>query len=112
MGTFSNIGLGLSIAHAKNITIGRHSNIGENVRIFHGVTLGVNAPRWDDSLDCIEAFPQIGNNCTLCVNASILGGVKVAEGTIVAAGAVLLTDTEPNSVYAGVPAKRISNPDI
>ncbi|BEI51843.1 hypothetical protein AWA2013_32500 (plasmid) [Lactiplantibacillus plantarum] len=52
---------------------------------------------------------KIGNGCWLGARVTILPGVEVKEGCIIAAGAVVINDCEPNGLYAGVPAKRIKD---
>ncbi|WP_081357668.1 acyltransferase [Neomoorella thermoacetica] len=51
----------------------------------------------------------IGDGCWIGTRAVILPGVKIGEGCIIAAGAVVTKDCESNGLYAGVPAKRIKN---
>lgn len=53
----------------------------------------------------------IGNGCWIGARAMILPGVNVAEGCIIAAGALVIRDCEPHGLYAGVPAKRIKELD-
>jgi acetyltransferase-like isoleucine patch superfamily enzyme len=53
----------------------------------------------------IESNVWIGTHCV------ILDGVRVAEGCVIAAGAVVATSTEPNGIYAGIPARRIKSRD-
>lgn len=49
---------------------------------------------------------SIGNGCWIGARAMILPGVSIAPGCVIAAGAVVTSDTEPNGLYAGVPARR------
>lgn len=49
----------------------------------------------------------IGNGCWIGANSIVLPGVNIGNGTIVAAGFVVIQDCEENSLYAGVPAKKI-----
>ncbi|MBI5815596.1 MAG: acyltransferase [Nitrospinae bacterium] len=49
----------------------------------------------------------IGKNCWIGANCVILGGVTIGEGSVIGAGAVVTKDTEPNSINAGVPARKI-----
>jgi len=50
---------------------------------------------------------NIGKGCWICANVLILPGVTIGEGTVVAAGAVVTSDLEPDCLYAGVPALKI-----
>lgn len=54
---------------------------------------------------------KVGNGCWIGANAVILPGVTVGDGCIIAAGAVVRNDCDPNSLYAGVPARRIGSAD-
>lgn len=49
----------------------------------------------------------VGDGVWLCANCTVLGGVRIADSSIVAAGAVVIEDVEPHACVAGVPAKRI-----
>lgn len=49
----------------------------------------------------------IGDDCWLGANVSVMGGVTIADGCVIGAGAVVTRDTEPYGIYAGVPARRI-----
>jgi serine O-acetyltransferase len=102
------IGIGLKISHPNCIIIGKDVSIGNGCHFYHNVTLG-RTHSYDIVSEGDESgcFPVIGNNVTIYAGASVIGKVKVADGTIIAAGAVVVKDTEPNGVYAGVPAKLI-----
>lgn len=52
---------------------------------------------------------EVGDGAWIGANATILGGVTVAPGCIIAAGAVVTKDTEPDGVYAGIPAARVKD---
>lgn len=52
---------------------------------------------------------SIGQDCWLCANSIVICGTKIANGCIIAAGAVVTKDTEPYGIYAGVPARRIKD---
>lgn len=54
-----------------------------------------------------EPAPNIGNNCLVGTNSTIVGGVSMGDGAVLAAGSVLLTDAEPGHLYAGNPAIKL-----
>lgn len=95
------IGKGLFIDHGHGVVIGETSIIGDNVTIYQGVTLGGTGK------DKGDRHPKIGNNVTIGAGAKILGNIKISDGTIIGANAVVLKNTEPNSTYVGMPAKKV-----
>lgn len=95
------IGPGFNIQHGFGIVIGPRHKIGSNFIIHQGVTLGQKNVFSPD-----EAI-VIGNDVTLFAGAKVLGKVSIGDNVQVGANAVLLYDAEPNSVYAGVPAKKV-----
>lgn len=54
-----------------------------------------------------ERSPRIGSGCLIGTNATVVGDVEVADGTVLAAGSVLLENTEAGHLYAGVPARKL-----
>lgn len=50
---------------------------------------------------------RIGAGCWICTRVTIIGGVMIGDGSVVAAGSVVIADATPNALYAGVPAKLI-----
>ena len=54
-------------------------------------------------------YTNIGSDCWIGANATIIAGVTIGHGTIIAANAVLTKDAEPFSVYAGIPAKKVGS---
>lgn len=94
------------IADKTKISIGDNCLIGPNVNIFdsdfHGLEL---EDRLNDSYEC---FPvSICNNVFIGANVTILKGVNVGEGAVIANGSIVIKDVEPFSVVAGVPAKKL-----
>lgn len=87
--------------------------IGNDVSIAHGVSIISFSHSWSDFDVAIKDQPTIKqpicieNNVWIGARAVILGGVKVEEGSIVGAGAVLTKSTEKNGIYAGTPARPI-----
>lgn len=97
------IGLGLKLPHPNSIVIGEGVNIGDNCVIYQNVTIGAKKRgAWKEE----NAYPQIGNNCVLYAGSVIIGPIRVGDNTSVGANAVLITDTECNSIYAGIPATK------
>lgn len=94
------IGENLIFPHPNGIIIGSNVKIGDNVRIYQQVTLGGH--NIGDSQN--GRMPEIGNNVVIFAGAKVLGNIRVADGTIIGANAVVLHDTVENGVYAGVPA--------
>lgn len=103
--TFINVGLRVSAFPGAEVTIGQHCLIGPQVSmetIHHNLM-------WDESeLWGIGGKPiVIRNKCWIGARVTILGGVTVGEGSVVAAGAVVTKDVPPYSLVGGVPAKLI-----
>jgi serine acetyltransferase len=97
------VGIGLYIPHPQNIVILNGTVIGSNCTILHNCTFGKRSKKIIPPDENII----VGNDCSFCCGCVVLTGVKIGDGTRVGANSVLNTSTEPNSVYAGVPARRI-----
>ena len=112
---YSYVGLNSTINYAE---IGRFCSIGQDVRIGganHDYNKVTTFPKWrfeqlfahcrtvnlDQELDDCK----IGNDVWIAANATILRGVKIADGAVIAAGAVVTKDVEPYTIVAGIPAK-------
>jgi serine O-acetyltransferase len=95
------IGNGIFFAHPVGSVIGAWQ-IGSNVTIFQGVTLGSKRPdmKFDRSLR-----PQIGNNVMLGTGCKVLGGIQIGDNVTVGANSVILNSVEPNQTVFGVPAQ-------
>lgn len=91
------IGGGWVIHHCNGIVIHPAAKIGKNFIIRSGCVIGCNN----------GSVPVIADNVTLGVHVTIIGNVNIASGCIIGAGAVVTKSTEPNGIYAGVPARRI-----
>ena len=101
------IGKGLFLPHPTSIVFGEGINIGENCTIYQNVTLG--AKKRDEKAVTVtneNRYPTIGDNCIFYAGSVANGGIQVANGTQVGANAVLISDTQEYSVYAGIPAVR------
>ena len=93
------IGRRLVIDHGVGVVIGETAEIGDDVLIYQGVTLGGTGK------DTGKRHPTIGNNVMISSGAKILGPFKVGDNSRIASGAVVLEEVPPNSTAAGIPAR-------
>ena len=93
------IGRRLVIDHGTGIVIGETTEIGDDVLIYQGVTLGGTGK------DTGKRHPTIGNNVMISAGAKVLGPFKIGDNSRVAAGAVVLSEVPANSTVVGVPAR-------
>jgi len=93
------VGKNFFIDHATGVVIGETSEIGDNVSIYQGVTLG------GISTEKRKRHPTIGNNVVIGAGATILGPITIGENVRVGAGSVVVKSVPPNSTVVGVPAK-------
>jgi serine O-acetyltransferase len=92
---------GLFIDHASGVVIGETAEVGADVTIYQGVTLG------GTSLDKRKRHPTIGDRVTIGAGAKILGPVTIGHDTQVGANAVVVKPVPPGSVVVGVPGQVI-----
>jgi len=92
------IGKGLFIDHGMGVVIGETAEVGNNVTIYHGVTLGGTGK------DIGKRHPTVGNNVTIGSGAKILGPICIGNNAKVGANAVVLSDIPNNSTCVGIPA--------
>ena len=95
------LGHRLTIDHGMGIVIGETAEVGDDVLLYQGVTLG-NARFMHG-----KRHPTVGNNVVVGAGAKVLGPITVGDGARVAAGAVVVNDVPPYTTAAGVPAKAI-----
>lgn len=93
------IGYGTFIDHGMGLVIGETAEIGDNVVLFHDVTLGGTGK------DKGKRHPTLKDNVTIYAGAQILGNIVIGEGAVVGAQSVVLHDVPPHSVVVGVPAR-------
>ncbi len=93
------IGRRLVIDHGMGIVIGETAEIGDDVLIYQGVTLGGTGK------DTGKRHPTIGNNVLIGSGAKVLGPITIGSGSRIAAGAVVLKDVPENATAVGVPAR-------
>lgn len=93
------IGRRFVIDHGMGIVIGETAEIGDDVLLYHGVTLGGTGK------DTGKRHPTIGNNVMISCGAKVLGPFKVGDNSRIAANAVVLQEIPPNATAVGVPAR-------
>ncbi|MDA8033661.1 MAG: serine O-acetyltransferase [Actinomycetota bacterium] len=96
------LGEGLFIDHAIGLVIGETAEVGEDVTLYHGVTLG------GTSLERGKRHPTIGDRVTVGAGAKILGPIEVGDDSRIGANAVVVRPVPPNSVVVGVPGQAIA----
>lgn len=92
------LGRRLFIDHGMGVVIGETAEVGDDVVLFHGSTLGGTSMRHG------KRHPTIGNGVMVGAGAKILGPVYVGDGARVGANAVVVHDVPPGAVAVGVPA--------
>ena len=102
------IGKNLFIDHGMGVIIGETSEIGDNVTIYHNVTLGGSSPSIDSERQRHEKrHPTIGNDVVIGSGAQIIGPIKVGNNARIAANAVVVKDVPENATMVGIPAKAV-----
>ena len=102
------IGKNLFIDHGMGVVIGETSEIGDNVTIYHAVTLGGSSPSIDSERQRYEKrHPTIGDDVVIGSGAQIIGPVKVGNKARIAANAVVVKDVPANATMVGIPAKAV-----
>src|SRR5262247_1479972 len=93
------LGSGLFIDHGMGVVIGETAEVGENVTLLQGVTLG------GTSLKREKRHPTLGNNVVVGAGAKIIGGFTIGDGSRIGAGSVVVREVPTNSVVVGVPGR-------
>lgn len=93
------IGKKFFIDHGMGVVIGETAEIGDNVTLYHGVTLG--GTTWKK----IKRHPTIGNNVVIGTGAKVLGPVKIGDNSKIGANSVVVNEIPPNSIVVGIPGK-------
>jgi serine O-acetyltransferase len=92
------IGRRLFIDHGAGVVIGETAEIGDDVTLYHGVTLGGTTWRH------VKRHPTVGDRVLVGAGATLLGPITVGADSVVGAGAVVLRDAPPHSLVVGMPA--------
>jgi serine O-acetyltransferase len=96
------LGTGLFIDHATGVVIGETAEVGDDVTIFHGVTLG------GTGRDTGKRHPTIGDRVIIGAGAKILGPIKIGDDSRIGANSVVVKEVPSSSVVVGVPGQIIS----
>ncbi|CPR01652.1 serine O-acetyltransferase [Mycobacterium bohemicum DSM 44277] len=96
------LGPGLFIDHATGVVIGETAEVGEDVTIYHGVTLGGSGG------DTGKRHPTIGDRVIIGAGAKVLGAIKVGGDSRIGANAVVVKEVPSGAVVVGVPGQVIS----
>ena len=100
------IGRRFFIDHGMGIVIGETAEVGDDVMLYHGVTLGGR------SLEKVKRHPTIGDRVTIGAGAKVLGPVEIGSDSAIGANAVVVNDPPADSIITGIPAKhRPRTPD-
>jgi len=101
------IGERFFIDHGMGVVIGETSEIGDNVALYQGVTLG------GTSLQKKKRHPTLGNNVVVGAGAKLIGAITIGDNVKVGSGSVVITSVPPNATVVGVPGRvvEIRNPD-
>ena len=106
------IGKNLFIDHGMGVVIGETSEIGDNVTIYHMVTLGGIAPSINsDNQRNVKRHPTIENEVVIGSGAQVLGPVTVGCCAKIGANAVITKDVPEKAVMVGIPAKNVGIAD-
>lgn len=103
IGSNTVLGNNLIFPHPFCIVLGEKAVIGDNCTIYHEVTIG----KKKGNLDSEEDYPTIGDNVTIFPGTKIFGKINIGDNSIIAANSVVNTNIEPNTIYGGIPAKKI-----
>jgi serine O-acetyltransferase len=108
----ANIGKNLFIDHGMGVVIGETSDIGDNVTIYHMVTLGGIAPSINSNDQRnVKRHPTIQDDVVIGSGAQVLGPVTVGRCAKIGANAVITKDVPEKAVMVGIPAKNVGLAD-
>ncbi len=93
------LGHGIFIDHGMGVVIGETAEVGNNVTIYQGITLGGTGKEKG------KRHPTIGNNVVISTGAKVLGNIKIGDNVKIGAGSVVLKDVPDNCTVVGVPGK-------
>lgn len=92
------IGSRLFIDHGMGVVIGETAEVGDDVMLYHGVTLGGR------SMERVKRHPTVGDGVVIGAGARVLGPITLGEGSQVGANAVVVKDVPARATAVGIPA--------
>lgn len=99
--TSTRIGKGFVMVHPYNITISPYAEIGNNINIYKGATIGLSHGKHPGA-------PKIGNSVQIGINSTVIGGIKVGNDVLIAPNTLVNQDIPDHSVVIGNPCRIIS----
>ncbi|MBZ6495061.1 serine O-acetyltransferase [Natrinema longum] len=97
----ADVGRRVTIDHGMGVVIGETAEIGDDVHMYHGVTLG------GDTNEPVKRHPTVENGAQLGANATLLGDITIGADAAVGAGSVVTQDVPAGATVVGVPAERV-----
>ncbi len=99
------IGEGFFIDHGMGVVIGETAEIGDNVELYQGVTLG------GTSTHKTKRHPTLGNNVVVGTGAQVIGAITIGDNVRIGAGSVVVKPVPPNCTVVGVPGRIVARVD-
>jgi serine O-acetyltransferase len=96
------IGEAFFIDHGMGTVIGETAEIGDNVTLYQGVTLG------GTSLQKVKRHPTLGNNVVVGVGAQVIGNITIGEYSKIGAGSVVVNSVPPHATVVGIPGRVVA----
>ncbi|MCI8322012.1 MAG: serine O-acetyltransferase [Dorea sp.] len=100
------IGKGLFIDHGSGVIIGETAELGDNVTLYQGVTLGGTGKEQG------KRHPTLRDNVMVSAGAKVLGSFTIGENSKIGAGSVVLKEVPPNCTVVGVPGRIVKRDDV
>ena len=104
------IGKNLFIDHGMGVVIGETSEIGDDVTIYHNVTLGGVAPSINSNEQRnVKRHPTLEDKVVVGSGAQILGPITIGKNSLIGSNAVVTKDVQEKSIMIGIPARRVGD---
>lgn len=102
------IGKGCFIDHGMGVVIGETAEIGDNVTMYHDVTLGGTTVFDEHGKVTTKRHPTIGNDVIIGSGAQVLGPIKIGNNAKIGSNAIVIKDVEPNTTVIGMAAHKVA----